>query len=353
MDGSLPWGHPSRYYSSPIGGSVPSLEELSFHAEGRLLAQLEAAAPEAREIVKRAVSQWNSAVRDALRGRTGFRLSSPKQASPGPEAGPQPGATKRVQPVPVHVVDGVPRSFLDVIFDLRDLFGLLLRRPELVATAAGAACMAPFADRVRAKWGAAAGPNDGPALLATQRTAECWLELLDQASAVDRITGIPEDVLGAYFFEAPAIHLYWVVIAVTARMLGVSIEALTVVVLAHELAHAYTHLGRDIDGEWWPTKKLAATDLAIVEGLAQFYTDVVCRDLMTRAPQAHAAYDALLEHQSGPYRAHLDWVRDRERDGEVIRVSMIACRSRGIISEAEFVETVHRHRIDLRLGRRV
>ena len=35
---------------------------------------------------------------------------------------------------------------------------------------------------------------------------------------------------------------------------GFDVEALTYVVLAHELAHAYTHLGRDIDGNAWDTE---------------------------------------------------------------------------------------------------
>jgi hypothetical protein len=62
------------------------------------------------------------------------------------------------------------------------------------------------------------------------------------------------------------------VIGITARALGVSPDALTIVVLAHELAHAYAHLGRDIDNERWETEQFAKSDIDIVEGLAQFYT---------------------------------------------------------------------------------
>jgi hypothetical protein len=64
-------------------------------------------------------------------------------------------------------------------------------------------------------------------------------------------------VLGAYFFRIPQIRLYWVVIGIAARTLGVAVEALTIVVLAHELARAYTHLGRDIDNERWDTGHFA------------------------------------------------------------------------------------------------
>jgi len=91
---------------------------------------------------------------------------------------------------------------------------------------------------------------------------------------MERIFDIREDVLGAYYFRIPEIRLYWVVIGIVARAIGVSVEALTVVVLAHELAHAYTHLGHDIDNERWETERFARTELDIVEGLAQFYTQV-------------------------------------------------------------------------------
>ena len=39
------------------------------------------------------------------------------------------------------------------------------------------------------------------------------------------------------------------VIGLISGILGVSVEALTIVTLIHELSHAYSHLGYDIDGE--------------------------------------------------------------------------------------------------------
>jgi hypothetical protein len=139
-----------------------------------------------------------------------------------------------------------------------------------------------------------------------------------------------------------------VVIGITARTLGVSIEALTIVVLAHELAHAYTHLGRDIDNERWKTGHFAGSDLDIVEGLAQFYTKIICTRLRDRMPTALQAYEALLKEQSGPYKAHLKWVESDERGGEIIRVSMIECRSRGITASQNFAEAIKRYRLGVR-----
>lgn len=87
---------------------------------------------------------------------------------------------------------------------------------------------------------------------------------------------INEDVLGAYFFLVPKIKIYWMAIGIVASLNQTSVEALTFFVLAHELAHGYTHVGYDIDEVQWETRAFADADLRIVEGLAQFYTQQVC-----------------------------------------------------------------------------
>jgi hypothetical protein len=96
------------------------------------------------------------------------------------------------------------------------------------------------------------------------------------------------------------------------------------------------------------TPVILPSDLDIVEGLAQFYTKVICTRLQDRVPAAVQAYEALLKEQSGPYRAHLNWVEDDERGGEIVRVSMIECRSRGITVSSNFSEAIERYRLGVR-----
>ncbi len=64
------------------------------------------------------------------------------------------------------------------------------------------------------------------------------------------------------------ICLYWGVIGLVARLLGVSVEGLTITVLAHEYAHAYTHLGFDRSGGRWTGEAFGASEHELVEGLA-------------------------------------------------------------------------------------
>src|SRR5207302_578999 len=100
----------------------------------------------------------------------------------------------------------------------------------------------------------------GPAVPQAGEVARRLLQLSEGFDLVCHILAVDEDVLGVYRFsphevsdtgEASRgngeISLYWGVIGLIARALGVSVESLTVLVLAHELGHAYSHLGFDID----------------------------------------------------------------------------------------------------------
>ena len=110
--------------------------------------------------------------------------------------------------------------------------------------------------------------------------------------------------------------------------------------------HAYSHLGRDIDSNRWDLECFAHADLRIVEGIAQFYNSVICQKMKERYPAALSAYEALLHLQSGFYLVHQDWVKAPRKDtppprtGEVVRASMVECRTRGIRNYGEFLDAV-------------
>ncbi|CAG0972155.1 hypothetical protein PHYC_01308 [Phycisphaerales bacterium] len=323
------WGHASRHYAE---GGVTGIPAKAAGApspmERRWAELLEKATPGVRDTVERTYKQWNGILRDYMRTETALRLTV------GDEA----------QAVPVRVVAGMPRPFAQVIEQFDGLEWLLLNRARVEDAQRGSRFMLD-------NYGSLLGevPDDAEVaepehLIAVENTAAELLKLLEKIDAVKRIIGIEEDVLGAYFFRVPEIRLYWMVIGIIASALDVSPEALTIVVLTHELAHAYTHLGRDIDNEQWDTGAFAGSDLDIVEGLAQFYTNVICQRLEPRMPGALRAYKALLEKQSGSYRAHLDWVGGEERGGEIVRVAMIECRSQRMTESAKFGQAIDRHR---------
>ena len=159
---------------------------------------------------------------------------------------------------------------------------------------------------------------------------------LETYNVLKQIWAINEDVFGAYFFNRPEIKIYWLAIGITAMMTNTSVEAFTFVVLTHELAHAYTHLGRNIDGHQWELQQFADTDDCIVEGLAQFYTRAVCKKLAARYPLPLTVFEAILAVQSPAYTCFQSWTIDKDDPGEFIRAAMLRVRREGITEIRHF-----------------
>ena len=323
------WGNVDRYYAAAPDESPCLIDRAAQQVSNCWAEALDRISPEIRDAVEQACKRWNAVVREYMRAETGLHFAADSRS------------------VPIKVVDGLPAHVAEILEQFEGLEQLLLSRPAIVAVAKNARIMEGCVELASTTWGTDAGPAPIDDIKRVRITAEGWLKKLDAKQPAKQIMGIEEDVLGAYFFRIPQIRIYWIVLAITARALGVSIEALTIVVLAHELAHAYTHLGSDTDNEQWETAHFAASDLDIIEGLAQFYTHNVCRQLLARTSAPLDAYNVLLKQQSGPYTAHLQWV-DGEGGSEIVRVSMIECRSKGITSSSEFATVIGRHRVGVR-----
>jgi len=118
--------------------------------------------------------------------------------------------------------------------------------------------------------------------------------------------------------------MYWGVIGLVSEWMGCTVEDLTIVMLAHELAHAYTQLGADIAGQRWSSSDFAAAESELKEGLAQYYTDRVLRRLERRYGGALKAYEDMLPGQPEAYRTHESWVSDYSP--EAVRRAMLEVR---------------------------
>lgn len=278
--------------------------------------------PDAEERVNRSFKQWNQIVRDHIRTETGLKLSD--------------GDSRFA--IPVRVVRGFPVTLAQLIDQYRDpvMWRLIIGQPKLGGLIQGLEFLLQKWNEFETWPSLPEAAKDGrPALdrslaIATSLQAAALAE-----KVVQQIKAIHEDILGVYRFapgQGSAVDLYWLPIAMVAAMLDVAIEDLTVVVLIHELAHGYTHIGRDIDGTSWDDTGFSKSDLAVTEGLAQFYTEVISERLAARTPSLFTAYQALLKLQSGPYLAHRDWLDgDRRQIGETVRFTLIAARSHGRI----------------------
>ena len=193
-----------------------------------------------------------------------------------------------------------------------------------------------------------------PKIEGLQKLVTYLLDLAARATLTERLSRINEDVLGAYFPlgknskrpGAPVIEIYWTVIGAVGKTIEVDIEGLTLVVLAHELAHAYSHLGADTDGNRWKDKAFCDSDVSIKEGIAQYYTEKVVKWLGQRySGNSNNAYAGLLKIQGPPYRIHEQWSDDFSP--EIVRAAIIECRNNQVTDKDGFLERMEnaKHRL--------
>lgn len=185
---------------------------------------------------------------------------------------------------------------------------------------------------------------------ATFDWAGALLALLQQSDPMSTLLQVEKDVLGTYqitFNETlpmfgdeyatnqATISLYWGVIGLFAKWMDCNVEDLTIMVLTHELAHAYTQLGADSEGKRWPASEFAKVDVALAEGLAQYYTDRALTRLGAKYAKAHEIFVRLQTYQSAAYRAHEGW-SDRYTS-EAVRLAILEARRQKVQTVEEFV----------------
>ncbi|MFO0609360.1 MAG: hypothetical protein U0324_39715 [Polyangiales bacterium] len=317
-----------EYYAD--GAHRPGWHQRAQHFDARLRPLLDAIGVDAHDRVQQTLKFWRAAVHRKLRATT--------QLGKGDAAGMQ---------VNIEVSGLVPPPVLERLEALpAPLLWVLLNRPLIRSTRLGL-------EALHAQYAAIADPqvfiprNVSFTAEDMARGAE-FVRQLDQSAVhrvdeeVNAILRLAMDTLGAYFFRAARIELYWVVLWIVASQLGVMVEDLTLVVLVHEMAHFYTHVGHDADGHDWRTDMFARADNCIVEGAAQFYTEQFCRQLVesSDARRPLEAFQRLVQHQSTPYTCFQNWLPVHEKRAEGIRRALVIARSRGITDYHAFLETM-------------
>jgi hypothetical protein len=280
----------------------------------RLSALLQRVPSQSADLVEATRKRLNQRIRDLLRRETGLRFVPKNREGP------------RVQ-VSTHVQPGRPEELEDrelsenawalpYLLDLRtDLTAIAESGPRVLGRLKRAVDDDPQAGRYLH------GRLNG--LPSAIGLVEQLLELLSKDDPIPGILGVNQDVLGVYRYRLRdksrgAIELYWGIIGLVAGGLGVRLDALAAVVLVHELAHAYTHLGFDIDSRQWPSPAFLEAPHELKEGLAQYYTHMLVPTLEEQVPGICEAYRKLLIHQHLDYKTHLHWI-DPEKGPELFR----------------------------------
>ena len=279
---------------------------------------------DAQERVERTVKQFNQIVREHIRTETGLRLADAQGTGT----------------ITVRVVDGFPVQLAELIDRRQDrvLWRLIIGQPKLGGVVEGLSFLLEDWSEFETWPDLPAAARGSESALAHGRDVALALQQLSIAKRVfEELKAIDEDILGVYrhgLRSGSSVEIYWMASALIAGALGVRVEDLTVVTLSHELAHGYTHQGRDIDGQIWRDADFAKSALGVKEGLAQFYTKVVAEKISTRSPAVLGAYERLLELQTGPYLVHEKWLEKApKKRGETVRFALLQARTMGAVTE--------------------
>ena len=324
MDNAIEaWGDRNRHYATREPGASAVHSDISWE---QIVSRV---APKCEASVNRAVQLWNQKIRNQLTTEIGFQ--------------------HRGRQVSVRVVDGLPAPLSGMLGHADGLALVALNQSLLRGVVDGTDFMDSVLENVIASDRNLLGTVQPIEIEHVRKTAKAWMLRANDHNLAQSLSQINEDVLGAYFFYRREIRIYWLAIGIFSALCDVPIESLTMVVLTHELAHAYSHLGYDIDGYDWPTRSFASTDIAIIEGLAQFYTEIVCRNLGDQIPEAERTFEALLKRQNDIYKTHRTWVRQDDRhSGEIVRVSLVECRRAGkTMHRHDFANTVNKRRFEI------
>jgi hypothetical protein len=225
----------------------------------------------------------NQIIREALRNETGLRLKRP--------------VTEEVVNVRVRLVEGMPVS---------------LGQRQIEEKHRVAALIAPWRHTLETLQRGGVETLKLYATLASDRSASDLVkesvaplefvlasvsELLQQThgfSLTQWILDVNNDVLGIYSYRLPKFYQPTFerpdrgesAILTSICIGGLSASSrdrsmwrsktLRLSLLPHELAHAFTHAGFDIDGETWNCSDFGSGTIEVTEGLAQYYAWRVC-----------------------------------------------------------------------------
>ena len=294
---------------------------------------LEKRLPGAENLVKSAVERWLRRTRDSLRQESGLRMT---------------WRDKR-HIVPVHVTPGMPLKLVEALEgpDPR-LLDLVANRRIISWTSSGLDWLLNKQSVFEELAPDSVLPIDFAAISRSRDDVHKLSKWLESIKFPGEELIVSPDILGAYWFRRGYVTIHWLPIGMVSELYSLPLDGIVAVVLFHEMAHAWHHMGFDIDGRTWDTESLALSDTNVVEGVAQFYSEILVNLHRMSHPAVFAAWEGLLSRQTGPYRKHEQW-SGISRVREVIRAALLATRmQQGLgVSEDQFDTAIERHEAEI------
>jgi len=266
---------------------------------------------DAHKKVEGVKKQYNIYISDVLKELTGLKYTSKLQYS------------KRIT---IDVVTRLPPALTELLGNLPDIqIELIMRLSELHASLSSINFVKTnYYDIINKREKIPEASYEE-----IKKVASFYENLIDEIENSDLYKKLSklsiDELFGAYFYNQGKIELYWPAIAFYSSWKNISITNLTFIVLTHEKAHAITHMGFDLENLFWPTEDFANSDLEVVEGLAQFYTEKVCKNTINII-DLYKDFETLLKDQPKPYTEYKKWLNGEKQIEEKVRLAMINFR---------------------------
>lgn len=136
---------------------------------------------------------------------------------------------------------------------------------------------------------------------------------------------------GVYRIKPSSIELYLLPIVIFCKSHNLDFETFFIIILAHEIAHLYNHVGEDKDGYYW--RKFSSTDTHLAEGLAQYYTWAFLHSYEDKLPGGKFTFRFLEKRQAEEYR----WFRLWKSTWEQTYFAFIDSRRNDVTDHREFL----------------
>lgn len=255
------------------------------HSVAKLLAEYSS---KYMPVFERVKSEWNPTVRKFYRTAMGLKLYNGVK---GKKAAGDAGVSIQIRPDRDDLfLKAVDEMLPDVDFeryaDLRNLKEQLIRSSSYYTSD-------PERKRLY-DW-----------LLADIRAYLSRNSLRGPFTVLMKTPGKHRDLFGSYVYKDQHVELFYMPLLIFCKFFEVDLQWAIVVVLAHELAHAYHHAGKDNDGRSWTTMPQA--HLWVKEGLAEYYTEQFVLKHEHLYPALRKAFDGLLKGSGDEYKSYLEW----------------------------------------------
>ena len=276
--------------------------------------------------VERAKNKYNTRLRSVIREKTGLSLNFQKTNLVLNTS------DKDNVSIPIKIVDKVPQNLLRIFEKYKDeQIQLLLHYRDIQDTIDEIKYQIENY-KIYEKF-----HQNKTEIDSLVHTLDYFIKLkieIDNSGIIGEVQNLGPDTLGSYFIKDNRIELYWLSIGLCSIFYDCSVEDFTLIVLTHELLHGYTHIGFDKDGNIWDTNYFQNCDLRIVEGFAQFYTELICTDYFS---QSIKAFNNLLTVQSEEYYSYKTWLPENEKDKyEKARQMLLMVRKEKTIKYDDF-----------------